>query len=217
MCGGSIPLDSAIANWNTAHGWGSHAAAGYAVLAGVPGGQQLIGGTAANNTLNLQANAATSGNTATGAAINLKVGDSGNTMAITIRHNGNVGIGTTTPGSKLTVAGDIHITTNGTNTITPFQFVQVTSLSDDARVTSFNSTTYPTADWNAAVVGFSNGGGCGTNWTNGNTLAGFKYWWDNNAGDWRLNVDMNGPNDGCNSIQVMFVRKELSTRTNYGF
>jgi len=215
--GYGIPLLTSQANWSTAYSWGNHATAGYTVLAGKSGGQQLVGGVAANEVLTLQANAATSGNTATNVGISLKVGNSGATTALAVLNNGNVGIGTTAPGSKLTLSGDFAITTTGTDAIKPIQFVQVTGLGDDAKVTSFNSANYSTTDWNAALVGFSTGGGCGTNWTNAGSLAGFKYWWDNNAGNWRLNVDINGPNDGCNSVQVMFTRKEVSNRANYGF
>lgn len=108
------------------------------------------------------------------------------------------------------------VTTNGSDTIKPFQFIQITGLIDDPKITSFNSQNYTITDWNPAVVGFSTGGGCGSNWNSG-TLAGFKYYWDNNSGNWRLNIDMSGPNDGCNAVQVMFVRKELSNRAGYGF
>ncbi len=69
----------------------------------------VIGGTAANNTLTLQGNSATSGNTLTNAAIQLKVGDSGAATAMTILNNGNIGIGTTSPTSKLDVSGDIYV------------------------------------------------------------------------------------------------------------
>jgi hypothetical protein len=90
----------------------TQAEANYALLAGRSGGQTLIGGTAANNTLILQANSASSGNTAANIAVQLKVGNSGATNAITVLHNGNVGIGITNPGSKLYVQGGSALTGN---------------------------------------------------------------------------------------------------------
>lgn len=301
-----IPTTASAANWDTAYGWGDHALAGYAVQAGLAGGQTLVGGTAANNVLTLQGNSA-SGNTAVGSSILFKVGDAGATTAMAILNNGNiglgttasyaklnvngaiattsegdifsqrdsgdnatypvisryftgnstypastfifgsgtnalvgiekpgsqdvshfqvravkssfdgkVGIGTTTPGSTLTVKGSIAVSTTGSDAITPIQFVQITGLGDNPTLTSFNGTSYPVADWNAAVVGFANGGACGTAWSGG-TENGFQYWWGNSSGNWQLTVDINGPQDGCNKVQVMFVRKELSTRVNYGF
>jgi len=82
----------------------------YAFLAGRAGGQTLIGGTAANNVLTIQANSATSGNTATNTAIAMKVGDSGGTTAINILNNGNVGIGTISPNSPLELTGVFRMT-----------------------------------------------------------------------------------------------------------
>lgn len=113
-------------------------------------------------------------------------------------------------------SGNVGITTNGSNHIVPFQFVQVTGLGDNPTLTTFGGTSYPVSDWNPAVVGFASGGSCGTGWAGG-TLNGFHYWWENNGGNWQLRIDMSGPNDGCNRVQVMFVRKEFSNRSGYGF
>ena len=75
----------------------------YALLAGRSGGQTLIGGTAITDILKLQG---TSGaGTLTSPAIQLLVGNAGATVAMTVLNNGNVGIGTTGPGYKLTVEG----------------------------------------------------------------------------------------------------------------
>lgn len=106
----NIPLTASTTNFNTAYSWGNHASAGYAVLAGASGGQTLIGGTAANNTLVLQANSASAGNTSTNTGIQFKVGNSGATTAMTLLNSGNIGIGTTTPGATLSIGGSLRLT-----------------------------------------------------------------------------------------------------------
>jgi len=68
----------------------------FARLAGVAGGQTLIGGTGANDALALQGTSA-SGNSGSQKALRLLAGDGGATEALTILHNGNVGIGKTAP------------------------------------------------------------------------------------------------------------------------
>ena len=74
---------------------------GCAFLAGRAGGQKLIGGTTATDSLKLQG---TSGNgDPASPAIQLLVGNNGNISALTILNNGNVGIGTTGPTKKLVV------------------------------------------------------------------------------------------------------------------
>ncbi|MFA6295705.1 MAG: LamG-like jellyroll fold domain-containing protein [Candidatus Paceibacterota bacterium] len=80
-----------------------------ALLAGVSGGQTLIGGTVANNTLLLQGNSAAAANTASNANIQFKVGDSGGTVAMTLLNSGSVGIGQVSPAAKL----EIEVTSAG--------------------------------------------------------------------------------------------------------
>jgi hypothetical protein len=77
----------------------------YALLAGRAGGQTLTGGINANDALILRGNAASSGNTANVMAMQLKVGNSGATNALTILNNGNIGIGTTNPTQRLAIQG----------------------------------------------------------------------------------------------------------------
>ena len=57
----SLPLTADTAKGVTAHGWGDHASAGYAILAGRAGGQTLVGGNATAEDLHLYANAANDG------------------------------------------------------------------------------------------------------------------------------------------------------------
>jgi len=78
----------------------------YPLLVGRAGGQTIKGGTAVTDILKLQG---TTGNgTLTSPAIQLLTGNNGATTALTVLNDGNVGIGTTEPGYKLTVAGSSH-------------------------------------------------------------------------------------------------------------
>jgi len=76
----------------------------FATLAGIAGGQTLIGGTGVTDKLTLQGTSGTG--TAGATAINALVGDAGGTEAVTILNNGNVGIGNTNPSADLTVGAD---------------------------------------------------------------------------------------------------------------
>jgi hypothetical protein len=124
----------------------------------------------------------------------------------------------------------MRIKSDGTITVannTPIRFVQVTGLGDNPTVSSFQGTTFPVANWTPALVGLQTGGACGSNFSTSSCvctlypLSGFKYWWSsttgNSSGNWQLSMDMTGLSDGCNTIQVMFVRSEISSRTGYGF
>lgn len=84
---------------------GTDAAAKLARLLGVLGGQTLIGGTAATDALTLQG---TSGDgTATAKAVRVAVGNNGSTEAVTVRNDGNVGVGNTNPSADFTVGADV--------------------------------------------------------------------------------------------------------------
>lgn len=75
------------------------------LLTGITGGQTIIGGTGITDILSLKGT--TANGTTTSSAINFKVGNNGATIAATILNNGNVGIGTNTPGTPLEVNGAV--------------------------------------------------------------------------------------------------------------
>jgi hypothetical protein len=78
------------------------------LITGKSGGQTAIGGTGVADILKLKG---TIGNgTLTSPAIQALVGNNGATTAMTILNNGNVGIGTTSPSTKLDVRGDNTVT-----------------------------------------------------------------------------------------------------------
>lgn len=84
---------------------GTDSSPGLARLPGVAGGQTLIGGTAATDALTLQG---TSGDgTGTAKAVRVAVGNNGGTEAVTVRNDGNVGIGNTNPSADFTVGTDV--------------------------------------------------------------------------------------------------------------
>ena len=72
------------------------------LITGKAGGQTVIGGTGVTDVLNLQGTSANG--TLTSPAIKLNVGNNGATNAVTVLNNGNVGIGTTNPTTKLQIA-----------------------------------------------------------------------------------------------------------------
>ncbi|MDA3806295.1 MAG: hypothetical protein PF440_00135, partial [Thiomicrorhabdus sp.] len=72
---------------------------------GLSGGQTAIGGTGITDILKLQGT--TGIGTLTSPAIQALVGTNGATVAATILNNGNVGIGTTSPGATLDVSGNL--------------------------------------------------------------------------------------------------------------
>ena len=84
---------------------GTDATPKLARLLGVMGGQTLIGGTAATDVLTLQG---TSGDgTATAKAVRVAVGNSGSTEAVTVRNDGNVGVGNMDPSADFTVGANV--------------------------------------------------------------------------------------------------------------
>jgi hypothetical protein len=106
----------------------------YFILAGKSGGQTAIGGIGVTDILKLQG---TSGNgTLTSPAIQFLVGNNGATISGTILNNGNVGIGTTSPASTLSVVSTLPsgagngavVSTTGAGTVVAIQIGLKVSL-----------------------------------------------------------------------------------------
>jgi hypothetical protein len=104
----NLPAGTYVAPAHSAlSGLGSDDHPQYALLAGRSASQNLIGSTAANGTLVLQGNAAAAGNNAASPNVQIKVGNSGQTTALTVLNNGYIGLGITTPSEQLVVSGSI--------------------------------------------------------------------------------------------------------------
>jgi hypothetical protein len=121
----------------------------YALLAGRTGGQTLKGGTSADNTLILQGNAASGGNTPTSTNIQFKVGNSGATTAMTLLNNGNVGIGAISPASILSVGSNSEFQVSLTGNI-----VKINNV----------ATSWPSSQGSAGTYLKNNGSGI-LSWT----------------------------------------------------
>jgi hypothetical protein len=119
----TTPVDGdRLALWNSVSGlleylsWGNlktTLSSVFVLLSGKSGGQKVIGGTGTTDSLDLQS---TSGVGATGSQVRVLVGNNGGTQAVTVLNNGNVGIGTTTPGGPLEVVGAGFPVINGVRT-----------------------------------------------------------------------------------------------------
>jgi hypothetical protein len=128
----------------------THATTEFANVAGVTGGQSLIGGSGVTDTLVIQG---TSGNgTTTAAALIAKVGNNGSVSAVTVLNNGNVGIGTANPVAKFEVnySGAVGPAIGATNSIT---VVGPNGTSGQFSAVSFGA---PTAG--ATIAGYSANG-----------------------------------------------------------
>ena len=90
---------------------------GAAILAGITGGQTLIGGIGITDTLILQSSTANTTSSAVG--ILFKVGNNGGTTAMTILNDGRVGIGITPPTAKLHIGAATSSAGTGSLKITP--------------------------------------------------------------------------------------------------
>ena len=111
----------------------------------------------------------------------LEINHSSNGNHLTILDNGNVGIGTTSPGDKLVVNGSLRVGNNGYDSTpggTAFSHT-IAANSNTTRVVNFDGNGSNPSVW----------------WTNGNTrLAaidgegeGLAFWTNNAAGSWNKN------------------------------
>lgn len=100
----------------------------FARLAGVAGGQTLIGGTQAADALSLQGTSA-SGTTTTNKALRVLSADAGAVEAVTVLNAGNVGIGNTSPGQLLNVGAAFNVLADGRLSIGAVTPGQVTTPS----------------------------------------------------------------------------------------
>lgn len=93
------------------------------------------------------------------------ISETGGTARVTVQQSGNVGIGTTSPGAKLDVNGDVYISPNtaGKNT-----FILSTNASNDARLLMRSDTTTK-VDIQANGASYFNGGNVGIGTTSPNT------------------------------------------------
>lgn len=133
------------------------------------GNMKIIGGVTTNGTLVLQANSASSGNTAGNIAMQMKVGNNGATKAITILQDGKVGIGTTTTAqvnNPLVVNGSVKIISALTGGIL------VKRDNNPRWIEDSNSNTFIGGAGNTSVAGIQNfglGGGSLPSLVNGNS------------------------------------------------
>lgn len=121
----------------------------------------VLGGTTTTSPLSLQS---TSGVGATGADIIFKVGNNGATEAARIINAGNVGIGTSAPGSKLDVTGAANFSTSATSPLGVFSTSTTTPIVIGGTGTTSTVTIQPTSGvgtTNADII-FKNGNNGGT-------------------------------------------------------
>jgi hypothetical protein len=169
---------------------------------------------------------AVKGNGSTSATTSFLVQNSSNTSLLTIRDNGNVGIGTTTPSAKIhadntatTGVGAIIENSHVTNTDDIIQFHnstgEVASVTNEGGITASHDVTFTGGSggsyelsWNGKTLGINNSSGIfsagGTNF--GNNLGMYKAY---TQGSFNLNGTGNSPQirrdvaDGTTSLTVL--------------
>jgi hypothetical protein len=94
-----------------------------------------------------------------------------------------------------------------------FEFQKASCSSDNCLINTFGGKSYPVANWLPVVVGFNAGSASGIS-----QFYPFSDAWSSSSGtttsgNWQINLDYNGVNDGSNTktVQVMFIRREVAT------
>lgn len=140
---------------------------------------KIVGGTQTTSDLIFQT---TSGVGATGADMHFLLGNNGATEAMTILNSGSVGIGTTTPGSKLAVSfSGTDSLANGVNVVIPESTIgsaRIGLTTDGPRQQAYIKFMKTVADVNRnGAIAFFTNGGSGSN---------------NDTGDERMKINHDG-------------------------
>ncbi len=133
----------------------------------------------------------------------LRINELGNNTILNL-NSGRVGIGTTNPSAKLDVNGDIRVSGN-----VPIQFKRYSNLGDNV----YHDTDFSSDDYNAAIVGFWTPSGDIQEDDSGAIMSMYMYTYSRR---WHIRADFRSHKKHENwYVDVMFVRKELSSRSGY--